>query len=93
MKKFIFILLLLNFVFGQAISKYGNAVFDKRNKLNESLDVTDRKFADHNGNRVLCRIYNFGGIGDLSSNVSGIYPFGSGHSYFYDFHQSLQPVL
>ncbi len=85
MKKFIFILLLLNFVFGQAISKYGSAVFDKRNKLNESLDVTDRKFADHNGNRVLCRIYNFGGIGDLSSNVSGVYPFGSGHSYFYEF--------
>ncbi len=72
----------MNTVFGQAISKYSSDVIDKRNKL---MDVTDRKYADHNGNRVLCRIYNFGGIGDLSSNVSGIYPFGSGHSYFYEF--------
>ncbi len=49
------------------------------------MDVTDRKYADHNGNRVLCRIYNYGMIGDLSNNVSGVYPYGTSHSYFYEF--------
>ena len=75
----------MNFVFGQIPSKYGNSVMEHRARLNEILDVTDRKYADHNGNRVLCRVYNYGMIGDLSTNVSGIYPYGTSHSYFYEF--------
>ena len=75
----------MNFVFGQIPSKYGNSVMEHRARLNDILDVTDRKYADHNGNRVLCRVYNYGMIGDLSTNVSGIYPYGTSHSYFYEF--------
>ena len=45
----------------------------------------DRKYADHSGNRVLCRFYNFGGIGDAGGSFSGVYPIGSGHAYFYEF--------
>jgi len=84
MRNFISILCFCNIVFGQALPKYGNAIIERSNKLNDMMDVTDRKYADHNGNRVLCRIYNFGGIGALSSNVSGVYPIGTSHSYFYE---------
>jgi len=66
-------------------SKYGSGVSDHRQRYSELMDVTDRKYADHNGNRVLCRIYNYGMIGDLSNNVSGVYPYGTSHSYFYEF--------
>jgi len=45
----------------------------------------DRKYGDHSGNRVLCRFYNFGGIGDAGGSFSGIYPIGSGHAYFFEF--------
>ena len=31
------------------------------------------------------RFYNFGGIGDGGGQFSGIYPIGSGNSYFYEF--------
>ena len=75
----------MNIVFGQIPSKYGNSVMEHRARLNDILDVTDRKYADHNGNRVLCRVYNYGMIGDLSTNVSGVYPYGTSHSYFYEF--------
>lgn len=86
MKKIIQIFL-IGVLFGQlpVPSKYGNGVLEHRERLNELMDVTDRKYADHNGNRVLNRIYNYGMIGDLSNNVSGIYPYGSSHSYFYEF--------
>ena len=49
------------------------------------LSSIDRKYGDHSGNRVLCRFYNHGAIGDLSSSFSGVYPIGTGHSYFYEF--------
>ena len=45
----------------------------------------DRKYGDHSGNRVLCRFFNFGGIGDAGGSFSGIYPIGSGHAYFFEF--------
>ena len=45
----------------------------------------DRKYGDHSGNRVFCRFYNFGGIGDAGNSFSGVYPIGSAHSYFYEF--------
>jgi len=45
----------------------------------------DRKYGDHSGNRVLCRFYNHGSIGDQSSSFSGVYPIGSGHSYIWEF--------
>ena len=51
----------------------------------KELATTDRKYGDHSGNRVLCRFYNHGGIGDQSNAFSGVYPIGSGHAYFYEF--------
>ena len=45
----------------------------------------DRKYADQSGNRVLCRFYNQGSIGDQSSSFSGVYPIGSGHAYIWEF--------
>jgi len=76
---------ILSVALGQVPSKYGNSVMEHRAKMDALMDVTDRKYADHNGNRVLCRIYNYGMIGDLSNNVSGVYPYGTSHSYFYEF--------
>ena len=55
------------------------------NKAGKTAAVTDRKYADHSGNRVLCRFYNFGAIGDAGGPFSGVYPIGSGNSYFYEF--------
>ena len=49
------------------------------------LGRDDRKYADQSGNRVLCRIYNHGSIGDQSSSFSGVYPIGSGHAYIWEF--------
>lgn len=51
----------------------------------EILGRNDRKYADQSGNRVLCRFYNQGSIGDQSSSFSGVYPIGSGHSYIWEF--------
>ena len=85
MKKFLIIVFIMSLVLGQIPSKYGNSVMEHRAKMDALMDVTDRKYADHNGNRVLCRIYNYGMIGDLSNNVSGVYPYGTSHSYFYEF--------
>ena len=31
------------------------------------------------------RLSIFGGIGDAGGSLSGVYPYGSGHSYFYEF--------
>jgi len=48
----------------------------------------DRKFSTHNGNKILTRFYNFGGIGDWTiagRYDSGIYPIGSGRSYIAEF--------
>ena len=75
------IIILFSFLIGQQQDKILEGI-ENRGK---SLDVTDRKYGDHNGNRILNRFYNFGGIGDGGNLVSGIYPFGSGHSYFYEF--------
>ena len=85
MKKFLILVFITSLVLGQIPSKYGNSVMEHRAKMDALMDVTDRKYADHNGNRVLCRIYNYGMIGDLSNNVSGVYPYGTSHSYFYEF--------
>ncbi|MAD51274.1 MAG: hypothetical protein QF847_06990 [Candidatus Marinimicrobia bacterium] len=85
MKKFLIIVSILSVALGQVPTKYGNSVMEHRAKMDALMDVTDRKYADHNGNRVLCRIYNYGMIGDLSNNVSGVYPYGTSHSYFYEF--------
>ena len=55
-----------------------------RNLINaptELLGREDRKYGDQSGNRVLCRFYNQGSIGDQSSSFSGVYPIGSGHAY------------
>ncbi|NOZ03863.1 MAG: hypothetical protein GXO92_04535 [FCB group bacterium] len=48
----------------------------------------DRKFSVHNGNKILTRFYNYGGIGDWTISGrydSGIYPQGSGRAYIAEF--------
>ena len=54
-------------------------------KIEKIAGREDRKYGDHSGNRVLCRFYNHGSIGDQSSSFSGVYPIGSGHSYIWEF--------
>lgn len=59
------------------------------NSLAKAAGQDDRKSGIHDGNKILTIIYNYGGIGDwtISSNrlESGIYPRGSGYSYFAEF--------
>ena len=79
--RIIFIIPLISLLLGQQPNKYLQGIENRE----KSLDVTDRKYGDHNGNRIFNRFYNFGGIGDAGGSLSGIYPYGSGHSYFYEF--------
>ena len=60
-------------------------LFDREEIAAKILGREDRKYGDHSGNRVLCRFYNQGSIGDQSSSFSGVYPLGSGHSYIWEF--------
>ena len=53
MKLFI-IIPLFSLLFSQEPNKYLEGI-EKRSK---SLDVTDRKYGDHNGNRIFNRFYN-----------------------------------
>ena len=59
--------------------------FDSDRHAAKIMGREDRKYGDHSGNRVLCRFYNHGSIGDQSSSFSGVYPIGSGHSYIWEF--------
>ena len=59
--------------------------YDHPPKIEKIAGREDRKYGDHSGNRVLCRFYNHGSIGDQSSSFSGVYPIGSGHSYIWEF--------
>ena len=60
-----------------------------RHPLAKASASDDRKSGIHDGNKILTILYNYGGIGDwtISQNrlESGIYPRGSGHSYFAEF--------
>ena len=82
-KNILIFLILFTLVFAQddPLDKYQRST-GSAGKITSNLD---RKYADHSGNRVLCRFYNFGGIGDAGGSFSGIYPIGSGHAYFYEF--------
>ena len=60
-------------------------LYERESNPLEVMGREDRKYGDHSGNRVLCRIYNHGSIGDQSSSFSGVYPIGSGHSYIWEF--------
>jgi hypothetical protein len=56
--------------------------------LYKTFGREDRKFSVHNGNQILTRFYNYGGIGDWTISGrydSGIYPQGSGRSYIAEF--------
>lgn len=56
--------------------------------LEKPTAAVDRKYNIHDGNKILTRIYNFGGIGDWTIGNrldSGIYPRGTGYSYFAEF--------
>lgn len=60
----------------------------QKQPVQKLLGRTDRKFSVHNGNKILTRFYNFGGIGDWTiagRYDSGIYPVGSGRSYIAEF--------
>ncbi|MFQ6606114.1 MAG: hypothetical protein ACE5DP_00450 [Fidelibacterota bacterium] len=59
-----------------------------RRAVSKAMGREDRKFSVHNGNKILTRFYNYGGIGDWTIGGrydSGIYPQGSGHSYIAEF--------
>ena len=60
------IIFLFSFLIGQGSVKVIEGIESRA----KSLDVTDRKYGDHNGNRILNRFYNFGGIGDGGNPVS-----------------------
>ena len=81
------ILILLTFLFSVGVSQVDPAKkYQNRGTSAEKIMANiDRKYGDHSGNRVLCRFYNHGGIGDQSNSFSGVYPIGSGHAYFYEF--------
>ncbi|NOZ74752.1 MAG: hypothetical protein GXO90_05160 [FCB group bacterium] len=56
--------------------------------LPKAASREDRKVSVHNGNKILTRFYNYGGIGDWTIGGrydSGIYPQGSGRSYIAEF--------
>ena len=81
---------LLIFIFLSFNQTVGKNYPDKRFRSNinspqEIMGREDRKYGDQSGNRVLCRFYNQGSIGDQSSSFSGVYPIGSGHAYIWEF--------
>ncbi|MEC9455856.1 MAG: hypothetical protein VX537_00355 [Candidatus Neomarinimicrobiota bacterium] len=85
MKKYFILFLFLPLMAGDYPKKpvkNKNPLFRTPAKTTANID---RKYGDHSGNRVLCRFYNFGGIGDAGGSFSGIYPIGSGHAYFFEF--------
>jgi len=62
--------------------------FFKKRAMMKIASYEDRKFSIHNGNKVLTRFYNYGGIGDWTISGrydSGIYPQGSGRAYIAEF--------
>ena len=81
------IILIITCIYSLGISEVDPAkkYQDRENSVAKTTSNIDRKYGDHSGNRVLCRFYNHGGIGDLSNSFSGVYPIGSGHAYFYEF--------
>ena len=85
MNKYVAIFILFTLLFSQG-SLRKKAVSDPTERSTPKVGaVIDRKYADHTGNRIMNRFYNFGGIGDGGGQFSGIYPIGSGNSYFYEF--------
>lgn len=85
MKTLILSVVLLTSVSLYAASGSGNA--DPRG-LKKIAAQQDRKSGIHDGNNILTIIYNYGGIGDWTVGnrlESGIYPKGSGYSYFAEF--------
>ena len=62
--RLLFFIPLFTLLLGQQPNKYLQGI-DSREK---NMDVTDRKYGDHNGNRIFNRFYNFGGIGDAGGS-------------------------
>jgi hypothetical protein len=63
-------------------------VQNPKNSLGKTTGVEDRKSGIMDGNLILTLFYNFGGIGNwgIAGRLnSGIYPKGSGRSYFAEF--------
>jgi len=86
MKKLLPILVpLLSFSWLSSDGHPSKRSFDREAHAAKIMGREDRKYGDHSGNRVLCRFYNHGSIGDQSSSFSGVYPIGSGHSYIWEF--------
>ncbi|GBD94367.1 hypothetical protein BMS3Abin05_01973 [bacterium BMS3Abin05] len=63
-----------------------------KKSLHKSKGRQDQKIGYHDANKIFTIFYNWGGIGDWTGGrriESGVYPRGSGHSYFAEF----TPVL
>lgn len=84
-------LFLLFILFPLLAQDYPKKPVNKSDLISRSVGKTmateDRKYGDHNGNRVECRFFNYGGIGGAGGAVgpSGIYPRGTAHAYFFEF--------
>ena len=78
-------LILFNSLSSSSQNNHKKIYYDHPPKIEKIAGREDRKYGDHSGNRVLCRFYNHGSIGDQSSSFSGVYPIGSGHSYIWEF--------
>jgi hypothetical protein len=85
MKRYLAILIFFTFLYSQGTHRKKIVSDPVQRSASKVGAVIDRKYADHTGNRILNRFYNFGGIGDGGGQFSGIYPIGSGNSYFYEF--------
>ena len=60
MRNQLFLILLFSLLFPDGLKKNGVSHQALTKKAGKTAAVTDRKYADHSGNRVLCRFYNFG---------------------------------
>ena len=63
-------LFIIIFLFSLLISQQPDKNLEGVESRAKSLDVTDRKYGDHNGNRIFNRFYNFGGIGDAGGSLT-----------------------
>ena len=85
MKKLLSLIFFLPLLASDYTKKPGYGYDPTSRSVGKAMANIDRKYGDHSGNRVFCRFYNFGGIGNGGDSFSGVYPIGSGHSYFYEF--------
>jgi len=88
MKGLLTVTVILLFIFELPAFGAGNKK-KPQNHLSKPLGHEDRRSGIHDGNNILTIFFNYGNIGnwfeDSERLVAGIFPKGSGHSYFAEF--------